>query len=164
MKHIITLLALFACTSVFAQSDSTEPTSSPAIQVEATAEAAAPAPAPVVTEREGKIWKMQECGGAAGNGQRVGHILSNAVLSFVQKPLGGLFTRAAAADAVGNVAGKALDDAPETRQVCVTVSFKDGTEDQMTSLPGSKYDSMKLSYRQKVVVRFEDGKAVDFKF
>ncbi|MBG6082987.1 hypothetical protein [Rubrivivax gelatinosus] len=167
MKLILILASLIAATSAFAQIDTAEQSSEAASapqEAASASEVAAAASAPVITEHEGKIWKMQECGGAAGNGQRVGNIASNAVLSLFSKPLLGLFGRAAVADAVGNVAGKTLDDAPETRQVCITVTFKDGPEDQVTQIPGSKYDSMKLSYRQKVVVRFEDGKAVDFKF
>ena len=168
MKHFISsLIVLIFSTAAFAQTETFEPpamaTSAPAVAASA-ADTAASAPAPVVTEHEGKIWKMQECGGAAGNGQRVGNMASNAVGQLVQKSPLGILARMFAADAAGNVVGKALDDAPETRQVCVTVTFKDGPEDQMTKLPGSKYDAMKLSYRQKVVVRFEDGKPVDFQF
>jgi hypothetical protein len=125
---------------------------------------AASTPTAVITEHEGKVWKMQECGGSAGNGQRVGNIASNSVAQVVQRSFLGTLFRMAAADTAGNIIGKTRDEARETRVVCVTVTFSDGTADQATKLAGKEFDAMRLSYRQKVMVLFEDGKATNFRF
>ena len=107
---------------------------------------------------------MQECGATAGNGQRVGNIASNSVAQVIQRSLPATVFRMAAADTVGNTAGRALEDAPDTRVVCVTVTFRDGTANQTTKMAGKEFDALRLRYRHKVIVRFEDGKATDFRF
>ncbi len=45
-----------------------------------------------------------------------------------------------------------------------SLTFKNGVEDQVARLTGKEFDVLQLSYRPKVVVRFEDGKAADFRW
>ncbi|WP_041930407.1 hypothetical protein [Methylibium petroleiphilum] len=115
--------------------------------------------------REGYIYKMQECGdGHSGSGSRWGNIFKNTVLQVSGKTGGALLGQVIAADAVGNVAGAAVDGGQEKRQVCVTVAFRDGTDDQETKVPGSVYDKLQLRNRRPVSVSFVDNKPTDFKF
>lgn len=166
MKHTLTIIALLCGVSAsLAQEAATpeavaEAASAPEAAASAPVEEPTAAPVDVVT-REGYVYKMQECGdNNAGAGTRLGNILSMSFLQISKKTGLDMLAGSVAADVAGNVAGNAVEGDTDKRKVCVTVSFKDGTPDQATALPGRTFDALKLRYRQVVAVRFEDGKPV----
>lgn len=169
MKHFIfTFLYLLGAHAAFAQDATTEsvPAAASAASAPEVAQAAsAPEAAAPAVVREGYIYKMQECGdGHSGSSSRWANILKNTVLQVSDKSGTGLLGQVVAADVVGSAAGAAVDGGQEKRQVCVTVAFRDGTDDQVTKVPGSVYDRLKLRMRRPVNVSFVDNKPTDFQF
>jgi hypothetical protein len=175
MKLTLPFILLFGLTSVSAQEVQTgqEAASAPEVAASAALVDGAPAAsapeasasAPVVIVREGYIWKMQHCrGGNGGSGSRWGSILKNTVLQLSSKAGLGLVGQTVGAEAVGNVIGSQAEAPAEERKMCVTVAFKDGTEDQDTVIPLIEFENKKLRIRGPAIVRFEDGKPVYFGF
>lgn len=183
MKHIITsILLIGACTGALAQEATffnppAAAAAEPAAEISALPEAAAAAPAAASAPsaaaagaevvRDGYIYKLQHCGGGNGGmGSRFSNIFKNTVLQVSNKTGLGLLGQVAAADAIGSAAGGAVEEAADQdkRQMCVTVAFRDGTDDQETKVPLSVYEQLKLRIKRPVKVTFAGEKPTDFQF